>query len=97
MVKRHLPVSSIASVNARSTPSARSTCAPTRWRGRMEGFLVLDYAHRHGEAQAELARWVGEGKIKFRTHVVEGLERAPDALNLLFTGENTGKVILNVD
>jgi NADPH-dependent curcumin reductase CurA len=66
-------------------------------RGRMEGFLVLDYAHRHGEAQAELGRWVGEGKIKFRTHIVEGLERAPDALNLLFTGENTGKVILKVD
>jgi NADPH-dependent curcumin reductase CurA len=66
-------------------------------RGRMEGFLVLDYAHRHAEAQAALGQWVGEGKIKFRTHIVEGLERAPDALNLLFTGENTGKVIVKVN
>jgi NADPH-dependent curcumin reductase CurA len=66
-------------------------------RGRMEGFIVLDYAHRYGQAQAELAGWVGAGKIKFRTHIVEGLEQAPSALNLLFTGENTGKVIVKVD
>jgi NADPH-dependent curcumin reductase CurA len=29
--------------------------------------------------------------------VVEGLERAPEALNLLFTGGNTGKLIVKVD
>jgi NADPH-dependent curcumin reductase CurA len=65
-------------------------------RGRMEGFIILDYAERWPDAQAELGKWVGEGKIKFRTHIVEGLERAPDALNLLFTGGNTGKVIVKV-
>ncbi len=65
-------------------------------RGRMEGFIILDYAERYPEAQAELGKWVGEGKIKFRTHIVEGLERAPEALNMLFTGGNTGKVIVRV-
>jgi NADPH-dependent curcumin reductase CurA len=40
---------------------------------------------------------VAEGKIKHSEHVVEGLENAPDALNLLFTGGNTGKVIVRVD
>jgi hypothetical protein len=63
----------------------------------MEGFIILDYADRWGEAQAELGKWVAEGKIKFKTHIVEGLERAPDALNMLFTGGNTGKVIVRVD
>jgi NADPH-dependent curcumin reductase CurA len=38
--------------------------------------------------------WVLEGKVKHAVHVVDGLERAPEALNLLFTGGNTGKVIV---
>jgi NADPH-dependent curcumin reductase CurA len=66
-------------------------------RGRMEGFIILDYISRFPEAQMQMGGWIAEGKIKFRTHVVEGLENAPDALNLLFTGGNTGKVIVAVD
>ena len=65
-------------------------------RGRMEGFIILDYADRYPEAQAELGGWLAEGRIKAAEHVVEGLQNAPDALNLLFTGGNTGKVIVKV-
>jgi hypothetical protein len=65
-------------------------------RGRMEGFLILDYFDRLEQAQAEMAGWLAEGKIKSSEHVVEGLENAPEALNLLFTGGNTGKVIVQV-
>lgn len=65
-------------------------------RGRMEGFLILDYFDRLDEGRAAVAGWLGEGKIKSSEHVVEGLENAPDALNLLFTGGNTGKVIVQV-
>jgi NADPH-dependent curcumin reductase CurA len=63
-------------------------------RGRMEGFIILDYLDRFGEAQMEMAGWIAEGKIKSSEHIVEGLEKAPDALNLLFSGGNTGKVIV---
>jgi NADPH-dependent curcumin reductase CurA len=65
-------------------------------RGRMEGFLILDYFDRLDEGRAAVAAWLGEGKIKSSEHIVEGLENAPDALNLLFTGGNTGKVIVQV-
>lgn len=65
-------------------------------RGRMEGFLILDYLDRFPEAQLQMAGWASEGRIKHREHVVKGLERAPEALNLLFTGGNTGKVIVQV-
>ena len=68
-----------------------------RIRGRMEGFLILDYLDRFAEAQAEMGGWLAEGKIAYKVHVVEGLEHAPDALNLLFTGGNTGKVIVRVE
>ena len=65
-------------------------------RGRMEGFLILDYLSRLPEAQMEMAGWLAAGQIKSAEHIVEGLERAPEALNLLFTGGNTGKVIVQV-
>jgi len=67
-----------------------------RVRGRMEGFLILDYFDRLPAAQAEMAGWLAEGKLKSAEHVVEGLDRAPEALNLLFTGGNIGKVIVKV-
>ena len=65
-------------------------------RSRMEGFLILDYLDRFPEAQLEMAGWVMEGRIQHREHVVEGLEHAGEALNLLFSGGNTGKVVVAV-
>jgi len=65
-------------------------------RARMEGFLVLDYLDRFPEAVLQLVAWVGEGRIKWRDHIVDGLEQAPDALNMLFTGANTGKLMVRV-
>jgi NADPH-dependent curcumin reductase CurA len=67
-----------------------------RTRGRMQGFLILDYFDRFAEAQAEMAGWVAEGKVKSSEHLVQGLENTVDALNLLFTGGNTGKVIVEL-
>jgi NADPH-dependent curcumin reductase CurA len=66
-------------------------------RGRMEGFIVLDYVGRFPEAQRQLGAWLAEGRLVHAEHVVHGLERAPEALNMLFTGANTGKVIVEVD
>lgn len=63
---------------------------------RVEGFIVLDYASRFMEAGTQLAQWKMFGKIKDRETIVEGLERAPDAINMLFTGANTGKLIVKI-
>jgi NADPH-dependent curcumin reductase CurA len=65
-------------------------------RGRMEGFIVLDYMPRAAEAVAALGAWLREGKLKDRVDVVEGLERAPEALARVFTGENRGKQLVKV-
>src|SRR6185312_6375175 len=46
-------------------------------RGRMEGFIVLDFFGRLPEAQGALAGWLGEGRLKSSEHIVEGLERCP--------------------
>jgi hypothetical protein len=65
-------------------------------RARVEGFLVLDFLARFPEAVMQLAGWVMEGKITWRDTIVEGLERAPEALNMLFRGENLGKLLVQV-
>jgi NADPH-dependent curcumin reductase CurA len=65
-------------------------------RGTMQGLIILDYAARYAEAHAELSRLEADGAIKTREHVVDGLEHAPEALNMLFTGANTGKLMVRV-
>src|SRR5881394_3373550 len=58
---------------------------------RMEGFIVMDFYDRRAEAEARLARWIAEGRIKAMVDIVDGLERAPEALIGLFEGNNRGK------
>lgn len=65
-------------------------------RGRMEGFLVLDYLQRAPEAVSALSGWLREGKLKDRVDVVEGFENAPAALARLFKGENLGKQLVKI-
>ena len=63
---------------------------------RMEGFIVMDFFDRRAEAEARLARWVEEGRIKAVVDVVDGLEKAPQALIGLFEGRNRGKMAVRV-
>jgi NADPH-dependent curcumin reductase len=65
-------------------------------RGRMEGFLVSDHMANAGKAIADLAGWVGSGKIVDRVDIQNGLENAPKTLNRLFTGANIGKQLLKI-
>jgi NADPH-dependent curcumin reductase CurA len=63
---------------------------------RMEGFVVSDYAAEFPEARKQLAVWINEGQLKAREHIVEGIETFPETLQMLFTGENFGKLVLKV-
>jgi hypothetical protein len=65
-------------------------------RARIEGFIVMDYQDRFPEALDPLARWMAEGRLRYRTDIVEGLEQAPVAVNRLFDGGNTGKLLVRV-
>jgi len=87
----------ISAYNATSPPPGPSNYVSliTR-RGRMEGFIILDYSDRFPEAQAGILALLSEGRLRHVEHVVEGLEHAPEALNLLFTGGNTGKVVVKL-
>lgn len=65
-------------------------------RARMQGFVILDYAARFGEAQEALARWVAEGKLVWQVDVQRGFENVPKTLVRLYTGENFGKQLLEL-
>jgi NADPH-dependent curcumin reductase CurA len=65
-------------------------------RARMEGMVVFDYADRFGPAIAELAGYLGSGRMKSREDVVSGLDTFPETLLRLFRGENFGKLVLQV-
>ncbi len=65
-------------------------------RARMEGIVVFDYADRYPIAVAELAGYLKDGRMKSREDVVEGLETFPETLVKLFTGDNFGKLVLQV-
>jgi NADPH-dependent curcumin reductase CurA len=65
-------------------------------RARMEGFIVLDYAKRFGEASRIIQQWIDSGELKQRATVVEGFENLPRALIELFEGKNTGKMLVKL-
>lgn len=62
----------------------------------LQGFIILDYYSRFGEAISQLSEWVAEGRLKSEQTVVEGFDNLPHALNMLFKGENKGKLVVRI-
>lgn len=65
-------------------------------RATVHGFLIADYAHRFAEGGAQMAQWLAEGRLRADEDVQEGLENAYAAFMRLFSGENTGKLVLRI-
>ena len=62
----------------------------------LKGFIVFDYIKRYLEAYQDLSNWVRDGKIKYKNDIVPGLENASHAIKKLFSGENNGKLIVQI-
>ncbi|MDQ1508641.1 MAG: hypothetical protein QOG50_485, partial [Actinomycetota bacterium] len=65
-------------------------------RARMEGFNTLDHWDEYEAAVTQLGEWVDDGKLVARVDVLDGLDRAPEALVRLFSGEHLGKLVVRV-
>ncbi len=63
----------------------------------LRGFIVNDYFPHNKEFLAEMAPWLAHGDIVTAETVVEGLERTPEAFISLFSGANTGKMLVAVE
>ncbi|RZO18782.1 MAG: NADP-dependent oxidoreductase [SAR92 clade bacterium] len=65
-------------------------------RGRMQGFIILDYLPRAMEAIEALMGWVASGDIIYQVDMQEGFENIPRTLQRLYTGKNLGKQLLKI-
>jgi NADPH-dependent curcumin reductase CurA len=66
-------------------------------RATMTGFLVFDFADRYPEAIQQLSGWVSEGRLKSIEYTQRGdIESFPSVLLELFSGQNTGKLVLEL-
>ena len=63
---------------------------------KVQGFIVSNYTDLMMNFFTEMAPWVAQGKVKFRETVYEGLEKAPEAFEGLFKGDNFGKAVIRV-
>jgi NADPH-dependent curcumin reductase CurA len=76
-------------------PGPRNLSALIVKRIAMQGYIILDFPDLTRETR-EMAGWLAEGRIKSRDTVVEGLENAPKAFFGLFSGDNTGKMLVKL-
>ena len=61
---------------------------------RMEGFTVMHFEDKYEAASKELLSLHQQGKLKIPYHIEDGIENFPLALQKLFTGGNTGKLMV---
>jgi NADPH-dependent curcumin reductase CurA len=81
----------------KEVPSAGPNWIPIiKKRITIHGFAMPDHFGQVQELLGKLTPYVMQGKIKYRAHVLEGLESAIDGLNLFFTGDNKGKLIVKL-
>lgn len=62
----------------------------------MKGFIVRDYAEYFPEAIAQMSEWIKQGKLTYRETIMEGFEKLPEAFLGLFSGKNTGKLLVKI-
>jgi NADPH-dependent curcumin reductase CurA len=81
---------------AEPPPGPRNYYRIVAQRARMEGFIVIDFLSRAGEAIADLSAWVADGSIAWKVDVQKGFENAPKTLLRLYSGANFGKQLLEL-
>jgi NADPH-dependent curcumin reductase CurA len=63
---------------------------------KVQGFIVSDHQDMLGDFVSDLAQWVPSGKVQWQETVEEGIENAPTAFLKLFSGGNTGKMLVKL-
>ena len=86
----------IESYNRREPTSLRFIMRIIAARIRLRGFVVFDYFPRMAEFYDDMGPLLASGAVKSRETIVDGLDKTPDAFLGLFSGENTGKMLVRL-
>jgi NADPH-dependent curcumin reductase CurA len=62
----------------------------------MRGFVVYDFEPLRAQFLDDMRRWLQQGRIQYRSTILQGIEQAPAALIGLFSGANTGKMLVQL-
>jgi NADPH-dependent curcumin reductase CurA len=62
----------------------------------VRGFRASSNLHRLEQSSRELGRWLADGELRYRETIVEGLERAPEALVRMLAGDTVGKTLVRI-
>src|SRR5271170_743389 len=62
----------------------------------MRGFVFYEFEPQRAQFLADMKRWITEGRLQYRSTILQGIERAPAALIGLFHGTNTGKMLVQL-
>jgi len=88
-------------ISAYNTPGARSTGVTTLSnmiynRLTMKGFVVYEFNDMREQFLSDMTGWIKDGRLQYRETIHHGIEEAPEALIGLFTGENIGKMLVQL-
>ncbi|PHS18598.1 MAG: NADP-dependent oxidoreductase [Kangiella sp.] len=67
-----------------------------RKRLKIQGFTMPDHQAEWPAMAMKMGGHLMQGKIQYRTHILDGLESAIEGINLLFSGGNNGKLIVKL-
>jgi hypothetical protein len=62
----------------------------------MKGFVYYEFEPLREQFLSDMRRWLGEGRIQYRSTILQGIAQAPAALIGLFSGANTGKMLVQL-
>jgi NADPH-dependent curcumin reductase CurA len=62
----------------------------------MRGFVFYEFESKRAQFLEDMKGWIKQGRMKYRTTIVQGIDAAPTALIGLFTGANTGKMVVQL-
>jgi NADPH-dependent curcumin reductase CurA len=63
----------------------------------LRGFIVSHFNHLRAQFRRDMEAWIASGAVSYRETRMHGIERAPAAFIGLFTGENTGKMVVQFE
>jgi NADPH-dependent curcumin reductase CurA len=79
------------------TPGPRNMAMIISKRLTLKGFIVFDYEPQRAQFETEVSALLRDGKLLARETTVRGIEHTAEAFLSLFSGANTGKMLVTLD